>query len=129
MTSMPRAGEIAVAAGQTVMSARVDYYLFDVAFPAFLLSGGECPLAFQEFLEPVSGSGNRPRRKITQTSSGLSALQVGSIRPQAFNFSKGIAQRIGCLAVPVGIGSEALNLSKCIAQRVGGLVVQFRISL
>ena len=46
------------------------------------------------------------------TSIELGVLQVGSIRPKAFNFSKGIAQGIGCLAVPVGIGSEVVQSQK-----------------
>jgi hypothetical protein len=46
MTSKSAGGVIAVAAGQPVMSVRVDFYLLDVAFPALCLSAGECPLAF-----------------------------------------------------------------------------------
>ena len=62
--------------------------------------------------------------RLAQTFIELGVLQVGGLRLQASNLSKGIAQRVGCLAVQVDIGSETLNLSKCFAQRLGGLVVQ-----
>jgi hypothetical protein len=50
-------------------------------------------------------------------------LQVGSLQLQAFNLSKGIAQRFGCLAVQIGIGSETINLGEGLVQRVGCLAM------
>jgi hypothetical protein len=50
-------------------------------------------------------------------------LQIGSLRLQAFNLSKGIAQRVGRLAVQVGFGSETLNLREGLVQRVGCLAM------